>query len=85
MRTDARVIAATNTDLASEIEKGRFRKDLYYRINVVNIKIPALSERPEDIPLLVNHFIRLFKDKTRRPVKHVTARFCYVPQRRDKT
>ncbi|HEQ97894.1 MAG TPA: PAS domain-containing protein [candidate division Zixibacteria bacterium] len=72
MRTDARVIAATNAELASEIEKGRFRKDLYYRINVVNIKIPALSERPEDIPLLVNHFIQVFKDKTRRPIKRVT-------------
>lgn len=72
MRTDARVIAATNADLSSEIVKGRFRKDLYYRINVVNVKIPSLSERPEDIPLLVNHFIHIFKKKTRRPVKHVS-------------
>ncbi len=72
MRTDARVIAATNADLASEIENGRFRKDLYYRINVVNIKIPALSERPEDIPLLVNHFIQVFKQKTRRAVQRMS-------------
>ena len=72
MRTDARVIAATNADLASEIENGRFRKDLYYRIKVVNIKIPALSERPEDIPLLVNHFIQVFKQKTRRAVQRMS-------------
>ncbi|MBD3219128.1 MAG: PAS domain-containing protein [candidate division Zixibacteria bacterium] len=72
MRTDARVIAATNADLATEIKNGRFRKDLYYRINVVDIKIPALSERPEDIPLLVNHFIQVFKQKTRRAVKRMS-------------
>lgn len=69
LRTDARVIAATNADLTSQIAKGRFRKDLYYRINVVNLKIPPLNERPEDIPLLVNHFMQIFKKKTRRPVK----------------
>ncbi len=72
LHTDARVIAATNADLTAEIEAGRFRKDLYYRINVVNLKIPALHERPEDIPLLVNHFMQIFRKKTRRPVERVS-------------
>jgi DNA-binding NtrC family response regulator len=55
---DTRVILATNDDLCSAVEKGEFRQDLYYRINVVNIAIPALRERVGDIPLLVDHFLR---------------------------
>jgi DNA-binding NtrC family response regulator/tetratricopeptide (TPR) repeat protein len=55
---DARVIAATNRDLAAEVERGRFRMDLYYRINVVTIEIPPLRERKEDIAALVTHFLR---------------------------
>ena len=57
-RTDARIIAATNANLRSAIQEGTFRKDLYFRINVVALDLPALHERPEDIPLLVEHFIR---------------------------
>lgn len=71
-RTDARVIAATNAELLSAIDKGVFRKDLYYRINVVNLKIPSLQDRPEDIPLLVNHFLKIFRKKTHRPVQRVS-------------
>ena len=71
-QTDARVIAATNADLQKEIDTGRFRKDLYYRINVVNLKIPSLQERPDDIPLLVNHFIKKFRSKTSRPIERVS-------------
>jgi transcriptional regulator with PAS, ATPase and Fis domain len=57
-RIDVRVLAATNRTLKSEVEAGRFREDLYYRLNIMEIHIPPLSERPEDIPLLVDHFIK---------------------------
>ncbi len=62
----ARVLAATNRDLATMVEQGRFRKDLYFRLNVVNLKIPPLRERREDIPMLAQHFIeRMQREKGR--------------------
>ncbi|HNW28616.1 MAG TPA: sigma 54-interacting transcriptional regulator, partial [Spirochaetota bacterium] len=60
VRADVRIIAATNKNLAEEIRGGGFREDLYYRINVINIRLPALSERKEDIPFLIKHFIHKF-------------------------
>jgi DNA-binding NtrC family response regulator len=70
IRVDMRVIAASNTDLKSDAEKGRFRRDLFYRLNVMVIDIPPLRERPEDIPLLACHFLDKY---SRRCGKKITG------------
>ena len=72
LHTDARIIAATNADMEAIINEGRFRQDLYYRINVVRLDIPPLYERPEDIPLLVDHFLKYFRKKSRKPIKRIS-------------
>lgn len=72
VRTDVRVIAATNVDLEEAIEKGRFRRDLYYRLSAFPITLPSLRERVEDIHPLVFHFLERFKEKTGRNVKGIS-------------
>ncbi len=71
IKVDARIIAASNRYLTDEVEKGNFREDLYYRLNIIHIRLPSLDERPEDIPLLVNHFIQNFRGQMNSPVKNV--------------
>lgn len=64
---DVRILAATNKDLAEEIAKGNFREDLYHRLNVIPIHVPALNDRKEDIPLLANHFLNLITEEQNLP------------------
>lgn len=72
IKTDVRIIAATNRDLETEIEKGNFREDLYYRINIFQIKLPSLRERVADIELLVQFFLKSFSLKTGKNISSIS-------------
>jgi len=72
IQVDVRVIAATNKDLMEQIDDGAFREDLYYRLNVVELEVPPLSHRKEDIPLLAQHFLATFVAKNRKEIKGFT-------------
>src|SRR5215467_3849692 len=66
---DVRILAATNKDLHKEVEERRFREDLFYRLNVINIRIPGLRERKDDIQLLAMHFLKLYSEKNNKPIE----------------
>jgi len=70
--SDARIICATNANLEKLVNEGRFREDLYYRINVIAINVPPLKDRPEDLPLLVDHFIQNFSKKRGKAIQRVS-------------
>ena len=80
MKVDVRVLAASNKDLEKEIEKGNFREDLYYRLNVVPIVVPPLRERREDIPALVRHFMKIHAEEQGLRIKEVTPEAMAVLQ-----
>ena len=69
---EARVIAATHRDLSQMVARGTFREDLFYRLNVIEIRVPALRERSEDIPLLIDHFLRIFAARYNREKRSVS-------------
>ena len=78
---DVRIVAATNRPLQEMVEQGKFRRDLYYRLNVVAIGVPALRSRKDDIPLLVDHFLRLYSTRGPRKVTGISREALHVLQR----
>ncbi|MGJ8632455.1 MAG: sigma-54-dependent transcriptional regulator [Luteolibacter sp.] len=72
LKVDVRLIAATNRDLRQMVDEGEFREDLYFRLNVVSIKMPTLRTRPEDVVLMANKFLKEFAEENQRPVKPLT-------------
>lgn len=74
INVDVRIIAATNRNLAEEVKAGRFREDLYYRLNVIHIEVPPLRERKDDIPLLISHFLEEFNQENGKSIKSVDSR-----------
>ncbi|HXU71521.1 MAG TPA: sigma 54-interacting transcriptional regulator [Polyangia bacterium] len=71
IKVDVRVLVASNRDLGRLVEEGKFREDLFYRLNVVRVALPPLRERRDDIPLLVEHFLRKFADENKRPLRRI--------------
>src|SRR5947199_10111276 len=72
IQVDVRIIAATNADLKQHVREGKFREDLFYRLNVITVDLPPLRNRREDIPLLVDHFLKKFSEENERPPRRIT-------------
>ncbi len=72
-KIEVRIIAATNRDLEDMVKKSTFRQDLFYRLNVINIRTPSLRERPDDIPLLANHFLKKYNDRLAKTIGGISA------------
>jgi DNA-binding NtrC family response regulator len=75
---DVRIIAATNQDLKRRIEEGKFREDLFYRLNVISLEVPPLRNRKEDIPILINHFLEKYSAKMGRQTKRIPPRIMKI-------
>ncbi len=83
IRVDVRIIAATNKNLLYEVDAGKFREDLFYRLNAFTITLPSLRDRKSDIPLLANHFLKVFAEKTNPNVKSISKDFLDALKKHD--
>jgi two-component system response regulator HydG len=83
MKVDVRVIAATNKDLEKEVKEGRFREDLFYRLNVVPVSLPPLRDRKEDIPALATHFFAIYREKNRKAMQAISGKAMDLLMRYD--
>ncbi len=83
MKVDVRIIAATNRNLEEMVQKGSFRQDLFYRLNVINIKTPPLRERKEDIPILAQHFLKKYNDKLGKNISGISLEAMEILQNYD--
>ncbi|WII72006.1 sigma-54 dependent transcriptional regulator [Bdellovibrio sp. 22V] len=83
MKVDVRIIAATNRNLEEMVQKGGFRQDLFYRLNVINIKTPGLRDRREDIPLLANHFLKKYNERLNKNIGAISAEAMEILKKYD--
>jgi two-component system response regulator HydG len=83
IQVDIRLITATNKDLEAEVKEGRFREDLFYRLNVIPIRLPSLRERKEDVPILAEHFFRQYQERNKSPIKGFLPKTLDIMMRHD--